>query len=249
MTAANPRSRKLEVMLPRTVFFDMDDTLLDGVSAWAVAWEIVCRDFAPRINCEADALREAIRQRASEFWNDEAAVGHWRVNLLGARELIVREALERQGWDTSLALDIAYEYEERHAANLFPFDDVVDTLQSLRTAGYRLGIITNGHGIPQRAKIERHDLTRHVDVIVIEGEFGKGKPEREVFEHALAATGTKPHEAWHIGDNLYADVGGAKAAGIYAVWIHRERLELREDIAVKPDRVIAHLRELRDELL
>ncbi|HEX6032694.1 MAG TPA: HAD family hydrolase [Tepidiformaceae bacterium] len=236
-------------MLPRTIFFDMDDTLLDGWSAMTVSWETVCHDYAPTLGCDAEKLRLAIRKHATEFWSDEAAVGHWRVALDEAREIVIRNALTAEGWDPSFAREIAVEYAVRHGQNLRPFDDAVETLVALRSAGYRLGMITNGHGVPQRAKIDGYDLARHMDAIVIEGEFGKGKPEREVFEHALTATGTSPYEAWHIGDNLYADVAGAKSVGIHAVWIHRERLELREDIEVKPDRVIAHLRELRKELL
>lgn len=236
-------------MLPRAVFFDMDDTLLDGYSAMTVAWQTVCHDYAPQVGCDAEALRLAIRKHAMEFWKDEAAVGHWRLALDEARTIVVRNALLAEGWDSSLAQEIAYEYGRRHSENLRPFDDAVETLQALRDGGYRLAMITNGHGVPQRMKIERHDLARHMDAIVIEGEFGKGKPEREVFEHALSATGARPEEAWHVGDNLYADVGGAKAAGLQGVWIHRERLELREDLEVHPDIVIAHLAELREALL
>jgi putative hydrolase of the HAD superfamily len=237
-------------VLPRAIFFDMDDTLLDGVTAMTASWEGVCHDYAPRLGCEAEALRVAIRKHAAEFWKDEAAVGHWRVNLDEARTIVVTNALTAEGWDCAFAREIAHDYARRHSECLQPFDDAEETLTGLREAGYKLAMITNGHGVPQRAKIDRHGLARHMDAIVIEGEFGKGKPEREVFEHALAATGAQSHEAWHIGDNLYADVAGAQSAGIHAVWIHRERLKLDGNgAAVKPDRIIGHLHELRDILL
>ena len=51
-----------------------------------------------------------------------------------------------------------------------------------------------------------------------------------------------------VGDNLYADVGGAKGAGLHAIWIHRDRLTPREDIPAVPDRVISHLGELQEAL-
>ena len=235
-------------MAPKAIFFDLDDTLLDGVTAMTAAWELVCAEYAPRLGCEAEPLRLAIRKHAVEFWKDEEAVAPWRLALDEARTMIVERALTAEGLDASLAWDIAYGYAERHREHSHLFEDAIETLESLREAGYRLGVITNGHGVPQRAKIDRYDLARHVDSIVIEGEFGKGKPDREVFAHATASLGVRPDEAWHVGDNLYADVGGAKAAGMHAVWIHRERLELREDIAVRPDMVIGHLAELRDAL-
>ena len=84
--------------------------------------------------------------------------------------------------------------------------------------------------------------------MVIEGEFGHGKPSPRIFAHALSAVGLEPHEAWHVGDNLYADIAGARAAGIHAAWIHRDRLKMGESPKAIPDRVIAHLDELRSAL-
>jgi putative hydrolase of the HAD superfamily len=69
-----------------------------------------------------------------------------------------------------------------------------------------------------------------------------------VFEHALAVVGAQPHEAWHIGDNLYADIRGAQQAGIHAAWIHRDRLTIGEDAPAKPDRIVGHLDEVRAAL-
>jgi putative hydrolase of the HAD superfamily len=60
----------------------------------------------------------------------------------------------------------------------------------------------------------------------------------------MATVGTAPEESWHIGDNLYADVGGAQAAGVHAAWIHRDRMELKDDSPHIPDRVFGHLPEL-----
>jgi len=232
----------------RAVFFDMDDTLLDGYTAMQAAWGVVCADEATAQGCEAGALRDAIRRESMLFWKDEAVVGHWRVRLEEAREQCVRLALEKEGLDHSRAGSIARRYTEEHRARLRPFDDAIETLEALRAQDLRLGLLTNGASVPQREKIERFSLARLMDVIVIEGEFGKGKPEREVFEHALASVGVAAQDAWHVGDNLFADVGGARKAGLHAVWIHRDRLEIREDAVAVPDRSISHLGELRAAL-
>jgi putative hydrolase of the HAD superfamily len=39
---------------------------------------------------------------------------------------------------------------------------------------------------------------------------------------ALALAGAHPEEAWHVGDDLEADVGGALAAGLEPVLIDRD---------------------------
>lgn len=235
-------------MLPRAVFFDLDDTLLDGYSAMQAAWGIVCAEYGPRLGVEPDALRDAIRREATAFWKDEEIVGHWRVRLQDARTRVIGLALGAEGLDASLAEAISRDYGAEHRAHLRPFDDAFETLGAVREAGLKTALLTNGPRELQRDKIERFGVARHMDAIVIEGEFGKGKPAREVFEHALAETGVEAPDAWMVGDSLYADVGGAKGAGLHAIWIHRERLAPREDIPAAPDRVIAHLAELREAL-
>ena len=87
-----------------------------------------------------------------------------------------------------------------------------------------------------------------MDVIVIEGEFGRGKPDPAVFHHALNTVGVDAADAWHVGDNLYADIGGAQGVGMQGVWIHRDRLKLQDDAPARPDRTIATLSEIRTAL-
>jgi putative hydrolase of the HAD superfamily len=237
------------LMIPRALFFDMDDTLLDGITAMQTAWGIVCAEAAADLDCDAGTLREAIRRESAEFWKDESAVEkEWRTRLLEARELCVGRALAAEGLDTAPAATIARRYSEEHRAHLALFPDAIETLEAVKGSGLRLGLLTNGPAYLQRDKIARFGLEPYMDVIVIEGEFGQGKPHPRVFAHALASVGADAAHAWHVGDNLYADVGGAKAAGIYGVWIHRGRMEIREDAPAVPDRVIAHLAELREPL-
>jgi putative hydrolase of the HAD superfamily len=226
----------------------MDDTLLDGVAAMNAAWDSVCRDAAAGCGCEPALLRDAIRREGARFWADESKVGHWRLDLDGARALVVENALAAEGFDTARAREMATIYARLHREHLRPFDDAIPTLDALRAAGFHLGLLTNGPRPLQRDKIERFNFAQFFDVIVIEGEFGRGKPEREVFAHALTTVGADASEAWHIGDNLYADIAGAQSVGIHAAWIHRDRLELKDGAPAVPDRVVAHLRDVTDAL-
>lgn len=231
--------------MPKAIFFDMDDTLLDAVNANVIAWETVCAEVAPQLGCDAEKLRMTIRKEGGAFWKDESLVGHWRVDLEGARALVVEKALISLELETSLAKRIAADYSCIHREHLKPFEDAFATLEAVRASGKRVGLITNGPKALQRDKIERFGLQPYMDVIVIEGEFGRGKPDPAVFRHALATVGVDAPEAWHVGDNLYADVGGAQGAGMHGVWIHRDRLKLQDDSPAKPDRTIAHLTEIR----
>lgn len=230
---------------PRAIFFDLDDTLLDGISAMQAAWPVVLGPIVERTGADLDCLRDAIRREGAEFWKDEAAVGHWRLNLVGARELVIARAFASEGLDPADAARVSVEYAQlfREHSRLFP--DALSTLEAVRSAGYKTALLTNGPRDMQRDKIARFELEQYFDVIVIEGEFGHGKPESEVFNHALATVDVTSAEAWHIGDNLYADVGGAKSVGVHATWIHRERLKIpEENPPAIPDRSIGHLDEV-----
>ncbi|MCA9830722.1 MAG: HAD family hydrolase [Dehalococcoidia bacterium] len=234
--------------MPHAVFLDMDDTLLDSSGGAEESWKLACSTFAPHLGIEPEQLRLAIRKAAQEFWRDEAVSGHWRVKLKESRVMFVENALREEKLNVDLAKPLATLYDEQVTARYRLFDDAIETLEWLRSTGKRLGLLTNGPQDMQREKIARFELEQYFDFIVIEGEFGRGKPERAVFEHALSRTALMAADAWHVGDNLYADIGGAQSVGIHAVWIHRDRLEMKNDGHAVPDRVIGHLAELRDAL-
>jgi 2-haloacid dehalogenase len=70
-----------------------------------------------------------------------------------------------------------------------------------------------------RAVMAYHALT--FTAVVTSEDVGAYKPARAMFTRALAALGLAAHEVLHVGDSLAADVAGAHAAGIRAVWINR----------------------------
>ncbi len=233
---------------PKAILFDLDDTLLDMYSAMHSSWQEICAEVAPRLGGDAASLREAIRRESAIFWADEEAVAEYRVRPLDSRTHVVRLALLSEGLDESSTEEIARRSFRGYLERVAPFDDSIETLEALRSQGYRLGMVTNGSSETQREKIARWNLAPYFDEIVIESEFGRGKPDPAVFAQALAGTGAAPHEAWMVGDNLYADIGGARAAGIHSVWIHRERLQFPDDPPAQPDRRIGHFAELHAAL-
>jgi 2-haloacid dehalogenase len=68
------------------------------------------------------------------------------------------------------------------------------------------------------------------------------KPASQVFRQGLAALGLRAHDVLHVGDSLSADVAGARAAGIGAVWVNR-RGHLVPD-TVRPTNVVGSLADL-----
>ena len=119
-----------------------------------------------------------------------------------------------------------------------------NTEKLLRTlhGKYKLGIISN-FAIPEcvHKLLKTHDLDKLFDAIVVSGAVNKRKPSPEIFERALKALGVSASETVFVGDTLDADIEGAKAVGMKAVYIER-RIEKVEQ--VRPDQTIKSLSEL-----
>ncbi|WP_410813732.1 HAD family hydrolase [Micromonospora sp. 067-2] len=71
------------------------------------------------------------------------------------------------------------------------------------------------------AALAHHGLAFHA--VVTSEMVGAYKPDRAMFDRALATLGLTAHEVLHIGDSLTADVGGAHAAGIRTAWVNRRK--------------------------
>jgi len=120
--------------------------------------------------------------------------------------------------------------------------DALDVLQKLH-GKYKLGLVSN-FAIPECGwkLLEKFDLKRFFDVVIISGEINRRKPSAEIFERALKTLGVKASRAVFVGDMLDLDVMGPKKVGMKTVLIKRRCME--ENANVKPDKVITRLSDL-----
>ena len=108
---------------------------------------------------------------------------------------------------------------------------------------YKLGIVSN-FAIPECVDklLTKHGLEAFFDVVVVSGAVNKRKPSPEIFERALEKLGVNAEETVFVGDTVDADVIGAKAAGMKAVFIERRVQEDAEQAC--PNQTIKSLSEL-----
>jgi HAD superfamily hydrolase (TIGR01509 family) len=120
--------------------------------------------------------------------------------------------------------------------------DALDVLQKLH-GKYKLGLISN-FAIPECGwkLLDKFDLKRFFDVVVISGEVNRRKPSSEIFERALKVLSVRASRAVFVGDMLDLDVIGPQKVGMKTVLIKRRPIE--ENTYAKPDRVITRLSEL-----
>ena len=94
--------------------------------------------------------------------------------------------------------------------------DAAAALDTVRAAGVRSAVISNSNGTI-RSLMERLGLIDKLDFVIDSAEEGVEKPNRRIFEIALARAGVKAEDAAYIGDLYSIDVRGARGAGIRPV--------------------------------
>jgi putative hydrolase of the HAD superfamily len=119
---------------------------------------------------------------------------------------------------SGLAETLLNDYRAGFPSACLLFPDAAQTLSSLRAAGLKLGLITNGSVRMQGRKLECLALSPMFDTILISDAEGIHKPEREIFHRALERLNANPARAVFVGDHPEVDVAGARAAGMKTVW-------------------------------
>ena len=112
-------------------------------------------------------------------------------------------------------------------------------------ARYRMALISNfDHAPTARRILDQHGIASHFEAVVISADLGWRKPRAEVFRRGLDAMGVAPGRAVFVGDNAEIDVGGARGAGMDAIWINRDGAAYPEGLTA-PDHTVAALPEIQ----
>ena len=82
-------------------------------------------------------------------------------------------------------------------------------------------LVSNGPSDMQRAGIRQVDIEKYFQTVIVSGDedVAVRKPNPRIFELACERLGVEPENTLMIGDNLEADVKGALAFGMQAVWL------------------------------
>lgn len=223
----------------KALLADLDDTILDYSGGAAASWEEACAAVAGPAGLDVARLVAAVVTTRRWFWSDPDRHRRERVDMVGAWRKIAAHALARLGVPGEpLATGIADEFAARRRVALRLLPGALPALVELRRRGVPLALVTNGDASQQREKIERFGLAPFFHVIVIEGEFGAGKPDEAVYRHALDALGAVARDSWMVGDNLEWDVAAPQRLGLSAAWVDGPGHGLPAGSPVRPDRVL-----------
>ena len=103
------------------------------------------------------------------------------------------------------------------------YPDIGETLRALRDRGYHTGLISNTGrtgGRFLRPVQDRLGIGGFLDVRIFSDEVGVRKPDRTIFQTALDKLSLAAEEIVHVGDDVVADIAGAKSIGMRAVWFN-----------------------------
>ncbi len=112
-------------------------------------------------------------------------------------------------------------------SNVFP--STHETLDYLEQH-YNLHIITNGFDDVQEIKMQSAALTNYFDKVITSETTKHKKPQREIFEYALKISNAKAEDSIMVGDNLTADIIGARNVGIDQVFFNPDKNHHTESV-------------------
>ena len=251
----------------KTIFFDLDDTLLWDKKSVKQAFIETCQIAEKKHQINPSQLEEAVRNEARRLYATYPTYeftqmiginpfeGLWG-NFLDDHEQFkqmskIVPSYRRDAWtnglknvgidDPEFGQQLTEEFPKQRKKNPFVFKDTFHVLKSLE-GSYQLVMLTNGSPDLQNTKLSiTPELKTYFDHIVISGDFGRGKPDPLIFEYAAKLSQTDKSDIIMVGDNLNTDILGSNRAGIKNVWINHEGLKTD---TIQPTYEIKYLHEL-----
>lgn len=187
---------------PRAVVFDLDDTLYPYRRFVASGFQAVARHLARTHGChERSVLARLLRLHRG---------------IHRGREL--QACLAELGLSPDL-LDGLVALIREHSPRLSLPGQAAAALASLRRAGWRIGILTNGHPSVQARKIDALALGSAVDTVVYATACGsgRGKPDPEAFRKVAHRLNVRAPRVVVVGNDEACDLVGAAEAGMHAL--------------------------------
>ncbi len=102
-----------------------------------------------------------------------------------------------------------------------PFAETVEVIENLRKKGYKIALVSNTEPFSVEPIIDKFDLRKHFNIIMLSYETGMLKTNPEMFHLVLRKLKVKPDEAVMVGDSIESDILSAEKTGIRAILVDR----------------------------
>lgn len=147
--------------------------------------------------------------RTSEAWRDYFRILLTRVGAPPERAEEIIDALA--------------EAHQRVGLWTVAIEGAVETVRTLKAAGYRLGVVSNAEGRVER-DLDSAGFAGLFETVVDSHVVGVEKPDPRIFHIAMERMSVVSETAVFLGDVPSVDVAGARAAGLTALLLDRHDL-------------------------
>jgi 2-haloacid dehalogenase len=215
---------------PEALAFDMYGTLVDPIRIW--------KQLEEQLPDKALYIAEVWRQKQLEYT--------FRLTVMERYEDF--EQVTRKALDYALeAAGRELEAEDKDALvaqynDLERFEDVEEGLSSLKEAGHKMIVFSNGTPAMLEALMEREQLGLYFDGYVSVDEVRVYKPSPKVYQHVARRLERPIQEVRLVSSNPFDDIG-AEEAGMQAAWVDRSG-GLFDTLGPPPKVVVGTLTEL-----
>lgn len=198
----------------RTVYFDLDNTLLDHNKAESRSHRAVYDAFPELQKVPLDEWLETYQEINHNLWVK------YQDNEIDRHELHFsrfHDTMVEMNLQTENSREIGETYMQKYREYWDWVDQAEETIE-LTSKQYDVGIITNGFKETQLMKFEKLSMGRFTDRMVISEELGVLKPDPKVFDHATELAGVPREEILYVGDSYSSDIVGGLNAGWKTAW-------------------------------
>jgi putative hydrolase of the HAD superfamily len=209
----------------RHIFFDLDHTLWDFDKNSSLAFGAIFTKH--EIDVELNEFLRIYSPINENYWTlyrqDKVTKEDLRIGRL--KESF--DALKIELSNTTIeALSVDYiTHLPNHNHLLEGTVEILDYLFPI----YNLHIITNGFKEVQHKKMESSGILKYFKTVTTSEDVGVKKPHPTIFEVALNSASARIEESIMIGDNMEADILGAKGFGMEAILYNYYKGEFPED--------------------
>ena len=202
---------------------------------------------------DVNSAAEKCKNKIGEKWEDFA--NHWRTTQLEytwLRSLMnrhkdfwevtkdsLKKSMEAYKIESSMRNELLDLYKE-----LSPFEEVLETLKSLKKENYKLAILSNGTPNLLNDLVKANNLENFFNDIFSIEEVGVYKPDSKVYDIPIKKYGIKKNEVIFLSSNTW-DVSGGGNYGYQSIWVNRNN-NLFDYLDYKPKNQINSLKGLLD---
>lgn len=205
----------------KAVFFDLDGTIRHNLPSGGEVFAAQAR----RLGLAA-SLEDQLRSMRWEhyYWANSAELYEDRQQIDQDLSDFWRRYSERRlvamGATRQRAAELAPQINDYMLAAYKPESvvppDAFHALQVLTVRNLRMAVISN-RDKPYQDELEALGLSKFFTFSLAGGEIDAFKPQPQIFLHACSRLGVQPSESAYVGDNYFADVNGARRAGLTPV--------------------------------